>query len=285
MIIIDKQCVLCGSTEYVLKFSKNGFQIIGCKNCNLVKTKIPDHLDLELIYDESYFQGGKSDGYADYEGSQKVLKKEFSRTLGKVLKVAKTGQNRLLEVGCAYGYFLDLAQKHFKCSGIEISVSAAENAEKICNNIICGIPDMETLNRIGDYDIVVMLDVIEHLPNPSETLKNISNFLPEGGIVLLTTGDFGSMYSKIAGKHWRLITPPQHLTFFSRNTICKLFEKHRFKVIEINRPVKFVPFGLVMYQLLRGYNIKLPESLIKLFHKVSLPINLFDTMRVIAIKL
>jgi len=284
--IIDKPCILCRSIEYILKFSKNGFQIVVCKNCGLVKTIIPENLDLGLIYDESYFQGCQSDGYADYIGSEKVIKKEFNKILQKLLEFVKPGpDNHLLEIGCAYGFFLDLAKEYFICSGIEISIVAAENARKICNNVICGTPDKETLKKIGKFNIVVMLDVIEHLPDPSETLKNIANYLPKGGIVLLTTGNIGSIYSWIAGEHWRLMTPPQHVTFFSRMSIRMLFEKHGFKIIELRAPIKAVPIGLALYQLTRKSNFKLPTSLIKYLSKVFIPINLFDTMRVIAIKL
>jgi len=284
--IIDNPCILCGSVEYILKFNKNGFQIVKCKNCNLVKTIVPANLDLGLIYNESYFQGGQSDGYANYIGSEKVMKKEFNKILQKLLDLTKSGPGiHLLEIGCAYGFFLELAKEHFICSGIEISVDAAENARKLCKNVICGTPDKETLNRIDKFNIVVMLDVIEHLPDPSETLKNIANHLPKRGLVLITTGNIASFYSKIAGKHWRLMTPPQHTTFFSRNLIRKLFEKHGFKVIDLSTPIKLVPIGLALYQLTRVSNIKLPKSLIKFLSKAYFPINLFDTMRVIAIKL
>lgn len=284
-IIIDKPCSLCGSIEYVLKFYKNDFQIVKCIKCGLVKTILPEDLDLGLIYDEDYFQGGQSDGYADYIGSEKIIKKEFNRILQVILKLVEPGSdNHLLEIGCAYGFFLDLAKDHFKCSGIEISTHASENARKICKNVICGTPDRETMNAIGKFNIVVMLDVIEHLPNLSDTLKAISDILPERGIVVLTTGNIESLFSRISGKYWRLMTPPQHVTFFSRNSITKLFEKYGLNILELSVPVKFVPIGLVLYQLTRIINIRLPKLLFKLLDKVFLPINLFDTMRVIGVK-
>ena len=80
------------------------------------------------------------------------------------------------------------------------------------------------------------------------------------------------------------MTPPQHVTFFSRNSITKLFEKYGLNILELSVPVKFVPIGLVLYQLTRIINIRLPKLLFKLLDKVFLPINLFDTMRVIGVK-
>lgn len=280
-----KPCFICGSNEYLYKFSKNGFKIVTCKVCKLIKTIIPENLNIETIYNKSYFQGGQADGYADYMGSENVLKKEFSNILKKLVKLKKKEQCYLLEIGCAFGYFLELAKQYFICNGIEISEIAAENAKKKCNNIIVGPANDFNLNKARRFDIVVMLDVIEHLPDPSETLESISNNITGGGIILITTGNIGSLLSKITGEYWRLMTPPQHITFFSKRTLKELLLKHGFRIIELSAPFKFVPLGLILYQLERYIKIKFPRSILRKLGRVSFPINLFDTIRVIAVKI
>jgi len=286
MVIIDTPCSLCGSNEYISRFTKNNFQIATCSKCELVKTLLPKNFDLSTIYDKNYFQGGTPDGYADYQASKKVIKKEFYKILKKLLQFKKdVNANNLLEIGCAYGFFLEMAKDHFRCSGIEISSEATKYAQKVCENVFNGSADKDTLNKIGEINFVVMLDVIEHLPNASITIQNISGNLSKGGIVLLTTGNINSMYAKISGKYWRLMTPPQHVTFFSEKTIQKLFVQHGFKIIEISTPYKLVPLGLILYQLVRRFKIKLPDFILKTLSKIYLPVNLFDAMQVIAVKL
>ena len=53
--------------------------------------------------------------------------------------------------------------------------------------------------RIGHVDVIVLFDVIEHLPDPRETLALCHRYLNPGGIIVLTTGDFGSALARLAG--------------------------------------------------------------------------------------
>jgi 2-polyprenyl-3-methyl-5-hydroxy-6-metoxy-1,4-benzoquinol methylase len=283
--IIDIPCILCGSIEYITKLAKNNFQVVTCAKCKLVKTILPPNFDLSSIYGQSYFQGGQKDGYADYVASEKVIKQEFKRILTKLLSFKNNNaDNKLLEIGCAYGFFLDLAKEHFNCSGIEISTEAAENAKRKCENIICGPANKENLSAIGEINYVVMLDVIEHLENPAETIENIAGQLSKGGILLLTTGNINSFYAKVSGKYWRLMTPPQHITFFSDITIKNLFAMYGFKILELSIPVKMVPVGLILFQLTRRFRIRLPKFILKGFSQICIPVNLFDTIRIVAVK-
>jgi SAM-dependent methyltransferase len=283
--ISDKPCSLCSNTQYHYRFKKNGFKIVSCTKCGLVKTVIPDELLLNSIYNETYFQGGQTDGYADYIASEKVLKHEFGRIIEKLLLFQdKRDRKKLLEIGCAYGFFLELANEHFDCVGIEVSETAAAFASKRNKNIFCGEVNDEIIGSVGRIDVVVMLDVIEHLPYPGEIIKSLSQKLSTGGLILLTTGDIGSYYAKLSGKYWRLMTPPQHVTFFSVSTLKDILEKYGFKIIAINRPYKIVPIGLAMFQIGRLIKLKLPRKLTTLLSQIYIPINLFDAVQVIAIK-
>jgi hypothetical protein len=78
------------------------------------------------------------------------------------------------------------------------------------------------------------------------------------------------------------MTPPQHLFFYSPETLEKLCENHGLKVASLVAPWKRVPLGLMAYQLTRrlGLPIKLPGWL----NHFGVPVNLFDAMRLIARK-
>jgi hypothetical protein len=101
-----------------------------------------------------------------------------------------------------------------------------------------------------------------------------------GARLLLTTGDIGSLSARAAGRRWRLMTPPQHLWFFSRTTLGTLLERAGFRVCAVDRPSKLVPLSLMAYQALRMLGARSPESLRAVPGHVRL--NLFDTMRVVA---
>ena len=134
-------------------------------------------------------------------------------------------------------------------------------------------------NRV---DIIAMLDVIEHLPNPAETVSLLDKFLNSGGLFLVVTGDIDSVPARVMKKKWRLMTPPQHTYFFSKKTLTGLFRKFNYEIVKMDRPWKFVPLGLAFYQLgcRLGTRIKWLEKL----SNVGVYLNLFDTVRIVAKK-
>jgi SAM-dependent methyltransferase len=185
----------------------------------------------------------------------------------------------LLDVGCAYGFFLQEAKPYFDVSGIELAEDAAAFGRRAGLNVVSGIADEATLRRLGPMDVIVLLDVIEHLPDPRATLRLCADQLQPGGIMVLTTGDFASFYARLAGAHWRLMTPPQHLWFFTPDSIRKLASAAGLTTESLDHPWKLVPLSLIAFQLRRmlglGSRASPPAS------RIGLPVNLFDAMRVV----
>jgi hypothetical protein len=100
-----RHCELCGhDTEQRALYSIRGCVIYRCEACGLGSTALPPQLNVLDIYDESYFFGGQSDGYGDYLSSEVVLRREFKSSIARLRQHAVAG-GRLLEVGCAYGFF------------------------------------------------------------------------------------------------------------------------------------------------------------------------------------
>ena len=276
-------CNICRSSNNTLLFEKKGFPIVSCKNCNLVSTILPTNFDTHTIYDDSYFHGGQVDGYADYQSTEKILRSEFKSVLNKILTYFKNTENKtLLEIGSAYGYFLDEASKHFRTFGIEINKEGVELSNKRGLTVFEGELTDEILRKIGKLDVVVMLDVIEHLTDPLATMKKLFDAMNPEGIIVIVTGDHDSMLSKIMKQNWRLMTPPQHTFFFSSKTLQNLLIKAGFKIEDSRAPWKIIPLGLPFYQVGSriGYRIKFLENI----NSVGIPVNLFDTVRVIAKK-
>jgi 2-polyprenyl-3-methyl-5-hydroxy-6-metoxy-1,4-benzoquinol methylase len=129
---------------------------------------------------------------------------------------------------------------------------------------------------------VVGLDVIEHVPEPQETLRLVAAHLAPNGILLMTTGDWAAVVAKLMGASWRLMTPPQHLSFFTARSMSVMLESAGFQVLSLTHPWKYVPATLVAYQLQRILGLK-PRPM-TFFKNLALPINLWDAMRVVAVK-
>ncbi|MFZ1085284.1 MAG: class I SAM-dependent methyltransferase [Terracidiphilus sp.] len=242
-------------------------------------TQLPGDFSAVSIYNETYFQGGQADGYSDYIGSEDVLRGEF-RAAVQDLRKAGCGSGKLLELGCAYGFFLAEANAYFDVQGIEVCESAVSFCRTRGLDVEQGTLTSEYVSRRAPFDAVVMLDVVEHLMEPDKAMELVHRSMKPGGKLMLTTGDWESALSRIMGKNWRLMTPPQHTFFFSPRTMSAMLARIGFDVIECRKPWKKVPFGLTIYQLGRILGMSQPPRLSGIHFGI--PINLFDAFRLVA---
>jgi len=268
-------CPACGrATVHRFLYEKNGCDILRCQQCGLGRAETTG-FDPQSYYTTDYFSGRRSDGYADYMGTEQILRREFARCVQFIRKYRPSG--RLLEVGCAYGFFLKEAKRFFDVTGIELAENAAEHCRRSGLKVFTGPADDEMLGRIGAFDTIVMLDVMEHLPSPRDTIVHLERHLNPGGIILITTGDFGSLHARVAGAHWRLMTPPQHLWFFSQASVRTVAASVGLEVEHADHPWKLVPFSLVAFQFARMAGLRAPRM--RASRRLGLPVNLFDAMR------
>jgi ribosomal protein L37E len=94
------RCIACDSQ----KFTSYGKQLKKCSRCGLVVAKqIPTFQELKKLYKEEYFFGME---YSDYKADRPALEKNFRQRV-KFLKQYLHPKAKVLEVGCAYGYFLN----------------------------------------------------------------------------------------------------------------------------------------------------------------------------------
>jgi SAM-dependent methyltransferase len=268
-------CPACSAaTEHHRLFVKNGCDVLQCSTCGLGRTLARDFAP-ERYYTEDYFSGVHADGYADYRGSEHILRREFAHTVRFIRKFRDGG--RLLDVGCAYGFFLKEAQPFYDVSGIEIAADAAAFCRTRGLHTVTGMADDKTLASLGVMDVIVMLDVIEHLPDPRQTLAQCCEHLAPGGIIVITTGDFASLCARLAGRHWRLMTPPQHLWFFTPGSVERLAQSLGLTLEACDHPWKLVPLSLIAFQLRRMVGLKPVRR--DRESDIGMPVNLFDAMR------
>jgi SAM-dependent methyltransferase len=270
-------CPACvGSTAQLLRFRVNNCDILQCESCGLGRTEAAA-FDPATYYTEDYFSGRHPDGYADYRAAEPVLRREFARSVDFIRRFRPEG--KLLELGCAYGFFLEEAARHFDVTGIELAADAADHCRRRGLRVLQGAADAVNLNQVGRVDVTVLFDVIEHLPDPRRTLALCHQHLNPGGIIVITTGDFGSAVARLAGAKWRLMTPPQHLWFFTQDSLRRLAAGLGLAVEHIDHPWKIVPVSLIDFQLRRMLGLRPAAAASP--GTLGLPVNLFDAMRIV----
>ena len=263
-------------TRHKLCFVVNGCKIWQCQACGLGSAETSS-FDPNSYYTADYFSGKHSDGYSDYCGAEPVLRREFAKSVAFVRRFRSEG--RLLDLGCAYGFFLKEARAHFDVAGIELAEDAAESCRQAGLNVMSGMADEANMARIGEVDVITMFDVIEHLPRPDETLALCYRHLRPGGVMVITTGDFASLAARWTRTRWRLMTPPQHLWFFTRESLRRMAARQNLRMEHFDHPAKVVPLSLIVFQLRRMFGMRGAPVLTA--SGVGVPVNLFDAMRVV----
>jgi 2-polyprenyl-3-methyl-5-hydroxy-6-metoxy-1,4-benzoquinol methylase len=155
-------------------------------------------------------------------------------TAKKVIEVLTkfVDSGKLLDIGCATGDFLSVAQKHYSVEGLELSQWSANIAKKRGFKIYtCTIDELPMDTK---FDIITLWGVIEHFESPKAQVEKISKILNPGGYVCLWTGDINSWLAQVMGKYWWNKTG-QHLQFFSKSSLTRLFSDAGFKTVTIEK--------------------------------------------------
>jgi SAM-dependent methyltransferase len=216
-------CVCCSSDRSYERWP--GFAV--CGSCGLMTwAKQLSPGESRSLYNESYFQDGE---YTDYLGD-KEFRQQSMRVYVRLVKRFLPASSRLLEIGCAHGFFLELIRKEYPASvGIDLSKEAVDYAKRQGLDARAG--DLLELSLEPGFDAVCMWDTIEHLPHPDRVLSRAYELLRPGGHLFLTTGDLGALLPKIQGRKWRQIHPPTHLFYFTRSSLKALCNKLNFEVV------------------------------------------------------
>ncbi|OFX56525.1 MAG: hypothetical protein A2046_14280 [Bacteroidetes bacterium GWA2_30_7] len=228
-------CIICFKNKLIPLRNYEKHNLIKCRNCGLVFMKqIPTKDELDSYY-----------SVYSYEKEQIVSELTFKRynsLLNEFEKFRNT--NNMLDIGCGQGYFLEVAKKRgWNVFGTEYST----NAVKICENK--GI-NMKTgmLNQNDfepeSFDIVTSFEVLEHINNPREEIKNIYSLLRVGGLFYCTTPNFNSLTRYFTKENYNIICYPEHLTYYTNKTLNKLtlnngFYKYKFLSTGFNPSILF----------------------------------------------
>jgi 2-polyprenyl-3-methyl-5-hydroxy-6-metoxy-1,4-benzoquinol methylase len=142
-------------------------------------------------------------------------------------------QGRLLDVGCGSGDWLALMHGlGWQVAGVDFDDNAVKVARGRGLDVSCGALEQQNLTS-DSFDAVALSHVIEHVPDPIQTLAECLRILKPGGTLVLFTPNASSLGHRIFKQHWRGLEPPRHLHLFSTQSIRALLGLAGFKNISI----------------------------------------------------
>jgi len=208
-------CNICVISDTSYLWEKNSFHYVKCNKCGLVYVNPRMTLDeVQIIYRTGF--------------QSKLDKKEKESDPSKYYQLLKSFRkykknNKILDIGCFNGVFLKGATNfNWEIYGTELSVDAVELAKKNTNGGDIRVGQLEDISFPKDFfDVVTLLDVLEHLANPKKTLQEIHRILRPGGLLYFDTPNFNSLERYVMDKNLHTIFP-WHFYYFTSHTISKI---------------------------------------------------------------
>lgn len=174
-----RACPLCGgrsgdpSFPYATRWNGRDFTYVRCVSCAAIYVDpVPTPSELAVMYSR--------ENYHDRHYAH-LRPEGHYRDSAELLRRLSGGRRKLLDFGCGNGSFLLAATAAgFECVGIEYEPSAIENARR---NAGVPVDDLGTVQASGQrFDIIHLGDVLEHLPDPYQTMRSLSALLAPGGL-------------------------------------------------------------------------------------------------------
>lgn len=239
--------------------------LVRCESCGHRQTE-PMPVDAVL---ESAYADAASEDYVEEEAGQRETARRalalIERHLAPDPHNGGPRRRHLLDLGCWVGFLLaEAVERGWEAVGVEPSQFASAYArDRLGLDVRTG--DLLTSPLpLGEYDAVVMGDVIEHLPRPGEALDRLAELLRPGGVAWLALPDAGSLVARRMGRRWWSVIPT-HVQFFTRDSITTLLERRGWTVLQIATAPK--AFSVRYYlQRIGGYSPLVARLLVRGAH-------------------
>jgi 2-polyprenyl-3-methyl-5-hydroxy-6-metoxy-1,4-benzoquinol methylase len=221
-MIHHKECLVCHSKDIALTGKYLTGTLLKCNNCGFhFAQKIPTIAELIAHYN----QYGRNDYLSP------VTIKRYHEILDQFEPYRKT--NKLIDVGCGIGYFLEEAKKRgWEVYGTEYT----DEAISICRSkgITMHQGALNPTNYAnGEFDVVTSFEVIEHINNPVEEMQYFNRLLRQGGAAYITTPNFDALERYVLREKYNVISYPEHLSYYTKNTLNRLMYSQGFLPMEV----------------------------------------------------
>ena len=235
-------CALCGADDPRVVFERDVAQearIVTCGDCGLMyadpRVGPVDHVDYESSEAEGLLLGAESDPEHPWRWrneKEKEQVRDFAATRA-ILDGLYPKGGRLVEVGGGFGYLMaSFKRDGWDVLGVDPWRELPAFTEKVhgIETIPLTLEDAKLPD--ASADVVILLHVIEHVPDPVGTLSEINRILKPGGHVVIETPRYDTAMFRMLGARERSVRCEGHIYFFTFETLRKTYEKAGFTEVD-----------------------------------------------------
>jgi SAM-dependent methyltransferase len=268
-------CPLCGDPAGQPLFEKGGHRYARCRRCGFQYGRSPVNANFPARLDDY------EPAYRQYLETTAVDEANHDALLAWIERYATlTAATRVLDVGAGSGKWLRYLEARRPCrlSGLEPSAALFSgfdlDARGVLNQTLPAFAESHAGER---FDVVTVLDVIEHVEEPLPFAQALAAVTRPGGLVFLSTPDAGSVVAGALGRYWHHRNR-YHFSLFDRSTIRRLGADTGFETVAMTHRGKRFTAGY-----LRDYvrDFLLPGRALARSRRASrqvFSINLYDIM-------
>ncbi len=211
-----------------LSDSKTEVNIVACKDCS--HKYMTPVIRQELM--ERYYSILNSEFYHSGKEVYNQNKKEYEDYTALIKGFKETG--KVLEIGCGNGFLLKtLENAGYACYGVEPSPLAFNYAKNDLGLQVENSFLAESSFYNEQFDIVILIDVVEHVINMQGMMEEVKKVLKPDGLIFIGTGNIGSLNARLAKQNWGYFLSWEHVSFFNEKSIYRLLHNNNFKDIVI----------------------------------------------------
>ena len=246
-----------------------------CQNCRFVFADPLPHSNIIDLY--------RTMQDPEYLASSDARRMQMSNILNVSSRYHPTARS-LLDVGAGIGLLLDAAKKrNIEADGVEPSRWCVETAARTNDHCLyCGTID-ECIGKLRRYDLITLVDVIEHTDKPIHLLQQTRKLLNSGGLLVVVTIDIESIIARMLGRRWwhyRIA----HVGYYSRRSMQYALNKCGYEIIATHYGGWRFPLHYIATRANKYIRVRFLEKIIKFMRRyrtlsgLVLPLNLGDSL-------
>jgi 2-polyprenyl-3-methyl-5-hydroxy-6-metoxy-1,4-benzoquinol methylase len=233
-------CALCGQSDSrrIYHLTSEGrlltaawptgmvFDLVKCSHCGLV------YVNPRIKEKESarVYDAAKEMAYFNTTATSRNL--AYHKLIDKLPDWISVRACNLLDVGCGDGGLMAVAQEHgLEVLGVETSPSMQELVRARLGTTAIWSAALTDLPG-GSFDVIALINVIEHVHQPGRMLRTLAELLSPGGVLLIHTMNFDGLPARIKGSRWHQLEPMEHIYYFTAQTLALMAKQAGLRVID-----------------------------------------------------